>query len=90
MTKSELVAKLAVQNPNLYLRDIETLVDTVIEEMSAALERGDRIELRGFGAFSVKERASHEQDEIQERANRLMLLPNVCLRSRRANSFVTA
>lgn len=58
MTKSELVAKLAAQNPNLYLRDIEMLVDTVIEEMSDALVRGDRIELRGFGAFSVKERAS--------------------------------
>lgn len=58
MTKSELVAQLAAQNPNLYLRDIETLVDTVIEEMSAALERGDRVELRGFGAFSVKERAA--------------------------------
>ena len=56
MTKSELVAKLAAQNQNLYLRDIETIVDTILEEMSAALERGDRIELRGFGAFSVKER----------------------------------
>lgn len=58
MTKSELIAKLAAQNPNLYLRDIEMIVDTIIEEMSAALEKGDRIELRGFGAFSVKERAA--------------------------------
>jgi len=58
MTKSELIAKLSAQNPNLYLRDIEMIVETIIEEMSAALERGDRIELRGFGAFSVKDRAA--------------------------------
>lgn len=57
MTKSELIAKLAAQNPNLYVRDVEVIVETIIEEMSSALEQGDRIELRGFGAFSVKERA---------------------------------
>ena len=57
MTKSELIAKLATRNPNLYLRDIEMIVETIMEEMSEAMERGDRIELRGFGAFSVKERA---------------------------------
>jgi integration host factor subunit beta len=57
MTKSELVQKLAAKNPNLYVRDVELIVDTILEEMSEALTRGDRIELRGFGAFSVKERA---------------------------------
>lgn len=57
MTKSELIAKLAAQNPNLYVRDVETIVETILEEMSDALVRGDRIELRGFGAFAVKERA---------------------------------
>lgn len=56
MTKSELVTKLAQQNPNLYMRDIELIVETIIDEMSEALVRGDRVELRGFGAFSVKER----------------------------------
>lgn len=56
MTKSELVAKLAGLNPQLYLRDVETIVDTIIDQMSDALVRGDRVELRGFGAFSVKER----------------------------------
>ncbi len=56
MTKSELVAKLANKNPQLYIRDVETIVDTIIDEMSNALVRGDRVELRGFGAFSVKER----------------------------------
>lgn len=60
MTKSELVAKLANQNPNLYMRDIEMIVDTMIEEMSEALVRGDRIELRGFGAFSTKDRAARK------------------------------
>ena len=40
----------------LYQRDAERMVDTVLEEISAALERGDRVELRGFGAFSVKRR----------------------------------
>lgn len=56
MTKSELIHKLAEENPHLYLRDVERIVETVFEEMTQALTRGDRIELRGFGAFSVKER----------------------------------
>lgn len=56
MTKSELITKIANQNPQLYVRDVETIVDTIISEMSDALVRGDRVELRGFGAFSVKER----------------------------------
>ena len=56
MTKSELIQYLAERNPNLYLRDIEKIVETIFEEITAALARGDRVELRGFGAFSVKER----------------------------------
>lgn len=56
MTKSELIQRLAEQNPHLFLRDIEKIVDTVFEEITAALSRGDRVELRGFGAFSVKHR----------------------------------
>ena len=56
MTRSELIAKLAAQNPSLYHRDLESLVGTILEEISAALERGDRVELRGFGAFSVRHR----------------------------------
>jgi integration host factor subunit beta len=56
MIKSELVARLAQANPHLYQRDIERIVSTVFGEISAALSRGDRVELRGFGAFSVKER----------------------------------
>jgi integration host factor subunit beta len=58
MTKSELIARLAAANPHLYQRDMERIVATIFEEITAALARGDRVELRGFGAFSVKERGS--------------------------------
>lgn len=56
MIKSELIAKLAEANPHLYQRDVERVVNTVLEEITQALERGDRVELRGFGAFSVRNR----------------------------------
>lgn len=56
MTKSELIARLAAQNPTLYHRDIERLVGTVFDTIIGALEDGDRVELRGFGAFSVRQR----------------------------------
>ena len=56
MTKSELIARLAEQNPSLYHRDLELLVNTVFETITKALEDGDRVELRGFGAFSIRER----------------------------------
>ena len=58
MTRSQLILRLAEQNPHLYHRDIERIVSTVFEEVSAALARGDRVELRGFGAFSVKSRGA--------------------------------
>jgi integration host factor subunit beta len=56
MTKSELIQRIAELNPHLYQRDVERIVSTIFEEISSALERGDRVELRGFGAFSVKQR----------------------------------
>ena len=56
MIKSELILRLAERNPHLYQRDIERIVSTIFDEVSAALARGDRVELRGFGAFSVKQR----------------------------------
>ena len=56
MTKSELIQKLAERNPHLFLRDVEKIVDTVFNEITDALAQGDRVELRGFGAFSVKHR----------------------------------
>lgn len=56
MIKSELVQKLAEENPHLFQRDIENIVNAILDEVGAAMARGDRVELRGFGAFSVKNR----------------------------------
>ena len=58
MTKSELIAQVAARNPHLYQRDVERLVTSIFDEISKALGRGNRVELRGFGAFSVKRRDS--------------------------------
>ncbi|WGJ15671.1 integration host factor subunit beta [Methylocapsa sp. D3K7] len=56
MIKSELVQRIANRNPHLYLRDVEKIVNAILDEITNALSRGDRVELRGFGAFSVKHR----------------------------------
>lgn len=56
MIKSELVQKIADRNPHLYHRDIERIVNAVLDEIVRAMQDGDRVELRGFGAFSVKSR----------------------------------
>jgi integration host factor subunit beta len=58
MTKAELVRRLAEINPHLYQRDVEVIVTAFFNELAAALSRGDRIELRGFGTFSVKRRVA--------------------------------
>lgn len=57
MTKSELIASLARDNPHLFQRDVERIVSTIFDHICRALARGDRVELRGFGAFSVKSRS---------------------------------
>ncbi|KAA2237906.1 integration host factor subunit beta [Salinarimonas soli] len=56
MIKSELVARIAERNPHLYQRDVENIVNAILDTIADALTRGDRVELRGFGAFSVKSR----------------------------------
>lgn len=56
MIRSELIQKIAEENPHLYQRDVERIVGTIFEEIIEAMARGDRVELRGFGAFSVKKR----------------------------------
>jgi integration host factor subunit beta len=56
MIKSELVQRIASRNPHLYLRDVEKIVNAILGEITGAWARGDRVELRGFGAFSVKHR----------------------------------
>ncbi|MFM8701967.1 MAG: integration host factor subunit beta [Hyphomicrobiales bacterium] len=56
MIKSELVQKIAEHYPELYQRDAENVVNAILDEIVDALARGDRVEIRGFGAFSVKKR----------------------------------
>ena len=56
MIKSELISKLAAENPHLTQKDVERVVNTLLESMVGALESGGRVELRGFGAFSVRAR----------------------------------
>lgn len=58
MIKSELIARIADRYPHLYQRDVERVVNRIFDEIGDALQRGDRVELRGFGAFSVKERSA--------------------------------
>jgi integration host factor subunit beta len=56
MIRSELIQIIADENPHLYQRDVERIVNTIFEQITDAMARGDRVELRGFGAFSVKKR----------------------------------
>ena len=56
MIKSELIASLAAENPHLTQKDVERVVGVILERMILALEQGGRVELRGFGAFSVRSR----------------------------------
>lgn len=60
MIKSELIQKVAAANPHLYQRDVERIVNVILEEIIAALARGDRVELRGFGAFTIKHRSARQ------------------------------
>ncbi len=56
MIKSELVQRIADRNPHLYQRDVENIVNAILDEIIQALANGDRVELRGFGAFATKQR----------------------------------
>ena len=60
MIKSELIKRIASQNPHLYERDLEKVVSAVLDEIIEAFGRGDRVELRGFGAFSAKLRGARQ------------------------------
>ena len=60
MLKSELLKRISAQNPHLYDRDIERVVNAIFDEMVEALRRGDRVELRGFGVFSAKLRGPRQ------------------------------
>ncbi len=75
MIKSELVQIVAEQNPHLFQRDVENIINAILDEISEALANGDRVELRGFGAFSVKNRSARvgrnprtgERVEVEEK-----------------------
>lgn len=60
MIKSELVQIIANRNPHLFQRDVENIVNAVFDEITDSLAGGNRVELRGFGAFSVKNRPARE------------------------------
>ena len=60
MIKSELVQTITDRNPHLYQRDVENIVAAILDEITDALAKGDRVELRGFGAFSVKHRKARK------------------------------
>jgi integration host factor subunit beta len=56
MLRPDLIQRIRSQNPQLYQRDVEKIIDTMLEAIVVALARGDRVELRGFGVFSVRRR----------------------------------
>ena len=56
MTRSELILRLAEKHPHLVMRDVEKIVATIFDEITDSLAEGNRVELRGFGAFSTKTR----------------------------------
>jgi len=60
MTKSELIQRLTSKNAHLHQQDLERVVNTVLDEITDSLSRGERVELRGFGAFSVRERMARQ------------------------------
>ena len=60
MIKSELIDRLAAENPHLTQKDIEKIVGVILDEMTGALADGGRVELRGFGAFSVRSRPARQ------------------------------
>ncbi len=70
MTKSDLIKRLADANPHLTQRDVEKIVSTVFDEVTEALARRDRVELRGFGAFSVREREARTGRNPQHRVRK--------------------
>lgn len=56
MTRSELIERIAAKNPHLMLKDVERIVAVIFDTIVDALAKGDRVEFRGFGAFSVRTR----------------------------------
>ncbi|MEE7450031.1 hypothetical protein MRF4_20700 [Methylobacterium radiotolerans] len=64
MIRSELIARIAAQNPHLIAKDIEAVVGAILERIAAALADGDWVELRGFGMFEARVSAGVEYSLI--------------------------
>jgi len=77
MIKSELIARIAEQNPHLYRRDAEAIVDAILDTITAGLARGDRVELRGFGMFTVKKRSA--RSSRNPRTGKAVVVPEKAL-----------
>ena len=77
MIKSELITKLSAQNPHLYRRDAEAIVDAILDTITAALARGDRVELRGFGVFTAKKRPA--RSARNPRSGKAVVVPEEAL-----------
>lgn len=60
MTKSELIRRISKQFPNMYLKDIQLIVDSLFDEISEAIANENRVELRGFGAFTTRKREARQ------------------------------
>ncbi len=60
MTKSELVEKIMESNDILNRKESEAVVNIIFDSMTEALQNGDKVEIRGFGSFTVRERESRE------------------------------
>ena len=77
MIKSELIARIAEQNPHLYRRDAEAIVEAILDTITAGLARGDRVELRGFGMFTVKKRSA--RSSRNPRTGKAVVVPEKAL-----------
>ena len=77
MIKSELITKLSAQSPHLYRRDAEAIVDAILDTITAGLARGDRVELRGFGMFTVKKRSA--RSSRNPRTGKAVVVPEKAL-----------
>ena len=77
MIKSELITKLSAQSPHLYRRDAEAIVDAILDTITAALARGDRVELRGFGVFTAKKRPA--RSARNPRSGKAVVVPEKAL-----------
>jgi len=85
MTKSELIERITARQQQLSAKDVELAIKTMIEQMAQILSQGDRIEIRGFGSFSLHFRAPR-LGRNPKTGNRWVLRANTCLTSSRARS----